>query len=127
MKTNDSEEMRSSYDFSHGVRGKHRQILRKGYTVTIYNEDGTKTIKQYAHEQSKTDWDRLENISDDEIDLSDIPELTEEDFKRMRPSKEVLAERGIKFDPNEPVMITEHHEDGTSTTYILPPPNERIS
>ena len=30
---------------------------------------------------SKTDWDRLKNIKDKEIDTSDIPELDEDFFK----------------------------------------------
>lgn len=77
-------------------------------------------------DKSETDWERLEKMSDDDIDFSDIPELTEDDFKRMKPASEFLKERGIQFDPNEPIMITEHREDGTSTTYELPPPKERM-
>lgn len=45
--TKESEEMRSEYDFSDGVRGKHVQELRQGYRVTIHNEDGTVTVKEY--------------------------------------------------------------------------------
>lgn len=77
-------------------------------------------------DKTETDWERLENMSDDDIDLSDIPELTEEAFKRMRPGKDILAERGIKFDPTEPYTITEHHEDGTSITYEMPPLKSRV-
>lgn len=47
MKTDNDNEMRTEYDFSGGVRGKHFRKLREGYTVTIYNEDGTKTIEKY--------------------------------------------------------------------------------
>jgi len=35
----------------------------------------------------------LEDMPDSEIDCSDIPELTEERFARMRPFVEVMAER----------------------------------
>ena len=44
-----------------------------------------------------TDWARLENMSDEDIDFSDIPELTEEELQRMRPVSEVIpafARRG---------------------------------
>jgi hypothetical protein len=34
----------------------------------------------------------LEEMPDSEIDCSDIPELTEERFARMRPFQEVLTE-----------------------------------
>ncbi|MCB8984085.1 MAG: ABC transporter ATP-binding protein [Ardenticatenaceae bacterium] len=39
--------MRSEYDFSNGVRGKHYLQLREGYTVTVHNEDGTTTTEKY--------------------------------------------------------------------------------
>ena len=75
--------------------------------------------------KTETDWERLDHMDDDEIDLSDIPELTEEDFDRMKSSKKVLPERGLLFDPTEPYTITEHHADGTSTTQEMPPLQER--
>lgn len=34
----------------------------------------------------------LDEMPDDEIDCSDIPELTDEQFARMRPFREVVAE-----------------------------------
>lgn len=71
---------------------------------------------------SQTDWERLEEMSDEDIDFSDIPELTEEDFKRAKPSAQFFKERGIKFDPTAPMIVTEYQEDGTAVTYELPPP-----
>ncbi len=38
------EEMLDEYDFAGGVRGKHAEAMKAGYTITIHNEDGTKTI-----------------------------------------------------------------------------------
>jgi uncharacterized protein (DUF4415 family) len=32
--------------------------------------------------ESRTDWARIDAMTDDEIDTSDIPEVTEEEFKR---------------------------------------------
>ena len=52
MKTNNSDEIKPFYDSSDGVRGKHSRQLREGYTVTIYNEDGTKTTEQYDSEKN---------------------------------------------------------------------------
>jgi hypothetical protein len=72
--------------------------------------------------ESQTNWERLEAMDDEDIDLSDIPELTEEDFKRAKPVAQFFKERGIKFDPNEPIVVTEYQEDGTAVTYELPPP-----
>jgi uncharacterized protein (DUF4415 family) len=42
---------------------------------------------------SQTDWDRLAEMKDEEIDLSDIPELTDEQLKRMRPTAELIPTR----------------------------------
>jgi hypothetical protein len=39
------DEMRSEYDFSGGVRGKHFRAYRQGYTVTIHKDDGTTVVK----------------------------------------------------------------------------------
>ena len=46
------DEMRSEYDFTGGVRGKHYQVLREeGYIVRIYNDDGTVTERRVAGER----------------------------------------------------------------------------
>lgn len=37
--------MRSEYNFSGGVRGKHHHALQAGYTITICHEDGAKEVK----------------------------------------------------------------------------------
>lgn len=42
----------------------------------------------------ESDWDRVEAMTDDEIDTSDIPPLTEDFFRRARvrmPKKEVTV------------------------------------
>ncbi len=38
-------EMLPEYDFSNGVRGKHYRQMQRGHTITIFNPDGTTTIK----------------------------------------------------------------------------------
>jgi hypothetical protein len=44
--------MRSEYDFTGGVRGKHHKVLREeGYVVRIYNDDGTVTERRVAGER----------------------------------------------------------------------------
>lgn len=44
------EDMKSEYDFSGGVRGKHYQAYRQGHSVTIHNTDGTETIQHFGPE-----------------------------------------------------------------------------
>jgi uncharacterized protein (DUF4415 family) len=39
---------------------------------------------------SQTDWDRLDKMEEEEIDLSDIPALTDEQLKNMRPTAELI-------------------------------------
>lgn len=70
--------------------------------------------------ESQTDWERLENMTDDDIDLSDIPEITAEQFAKAKPTKEFFAERGIEFNPEGPHTVTVHYEDGKTKTYELP-------
>ena len=38
--------------------------------------------KNIITQQSKTDWAKIDAMSEDEIDYSDIPEVTEEFFKQ---------------------------------------------
>ena len=38
--------------------------------------------KSFSSKASQTDWERINAMSDEEIDLSDIPEVTEEQMKR---------------------------------------------
>jgi hypothetical protein len=64
------------------------------------------------------EWDETKR-SDEDIDFSDIPELTEEDFKRMRPGAEVFRERGFAYPITGPVQVIVHKEDGTSETYDI--------
>ncbi len=37
--------MRSEYDFSGGMRGRHCRAMQAGYTVTIHKADGTTVVK----------------------------------------------------------------------------------
>ena len=46
--TADDEDMQPEYDFSKGVRGKHYQAFRKGYTVTIHKKDGTVELRDFT-------------------------------------------------------------------------------
>ena len=47
--------MRSEYDFSDRVRGKHHKVLRKeGYIIRIHNDDGTVIERHVAGERMVT-------------------------------------------------------------------------
>jgi hypothetical protein len=82
--------------------------------------------KKHTSLESNTDWERLDAMTDDDIDFSDIPPLTEEQLQAMRPHAEVMAEHGIEFDPTEPITVTVHHEDGSTTTYEKQPSQRRM-
>jgi hypothetical protein len=65
----------------------------------IPDEDKTENMVRYTldpnqplTEDQKAELARLADMPDSEIDFSDIPELTEEDFKRMRPFREAHPE-----------------------------------
>lgn len=58
-------------------------------------------------------------MTDEDIDFSDIPELTKEDFKRARRSAEVFRERGYAYPITSPVQVTVHKDDGTSETFEI--------
>ncbi len=38
--------MRTEYDFSGGVRGKHYRAMQAGYTITIHKGDGATVTKE---------------------------------------------------------------------------------
>ena len=38
--------MRTEYDFTGGVRGKHYRAMQAGYTVTIHKADGTTVTRE---------------------------------------------------------------------------------
>jgi len=40
--------------------------------------------KKYTSKDSQTDWDRVSKMEDKDIDFSDIPEITEEQFTRSQ-------------------------------------------
>ena len=43
--------MRAEYDFSGGVRGKHYEALREGYSVKVQRADGTTLVQQVRLEE----------------------------------------------------------------------------
>ena len=43
---NDTADIASEYDFSHGVRGKHAAAMRDGYTMVIHHSDGTTEVRE---------------------------------------------------------------------------------
>ena len=45
---------------------------------------------------SRTDWDRLDKMTDEEIDYSDIPPLTDEFFARAR----LVLPHAVELDPD---------------------------
>ncbi|RWX45540.1 hypothetical protein H206_02656 [Candidatus Electrothrix aarhusensis] len=38
--------MRTEYDFTGGVRGKHHRAMQAGYSVTVHQADGTSVTKE---------------------------------------------------------------------------------
>ena len=79
--------MMPEYDFKNGIRGKHYQAYQKGHTVTIHRKDGTTQVQHFINAKdlsntSQTNWQALESDSDENIDYSDIPPLTDEFFDR---------------------------------------------
>jgi hypothetical protein len=46
----EQDDMRSEYDFSGGVRGKHYQAYRQGHTVKIHQTDGNVIVQHFTLE-----------------------------------------------------------------------------
>ena len=40
------DDMRSEYDFSSGIRGKHYRAMQSGYTITVRQPDGKTLVKE---------------------------------------------------------------------------------
>jgi hypothetical protein len=47
----ENSDMRPEYDFTGGVRGKHYQALRRGYTVKVHQSDGTTLVQHFKLEE----------------------------------------------------------------------------
>ena len=45
--------IRSEYDFTQGIRGKHYKAYRQGHRVTIYKVDGTKVMQNFKLEKGE--------------------------------------------------------------------------
>jgi hypothetical protein len=45
-KNREKEEVQKEYDFSKGVRGKHFEAMRKGYTTIIHKSDGSTVVRE---------------------------------------------------------------------------------
>jgi len=60
-------------------------------------------------------------MTDDEIDFSDLPELSEEQLQAMQPTRHFFAERGLAYVPEPVESITVRYEDGTIITHMLAP------
>lgn len=78
--------------------------------------------KNSSSPNSQTDWKRLEKLIDEEIDLSDIPELTAVDFENAKPLAERLAERGVIYQATDSHSVQVEHEDGTVKEIVVKSP-----
>ena len=56
--TASDETMRTEYDFSHGVRGKHHKAYRQGHQATIHKSDGTTVVQNFKLEEGAVVLDR---------------------------------------------------------------------
>ena len=61
---------------------------------------------------SETDWERVDKMTDDEIDRSDIPPLTEEFFKRAK----IRLPNGIRLDSD--IVAWFRQQDGDPSALI---------
>lgn len=77
--------------------------------------------------ESRTEWARLATMTDDDIDFSDLPELSDEQLQTMQPTRRFFAERGLTYEPQPVETITIQHDDGAVTTYNLAPHGNLIT
>ena len=90
------------------------------YALSQPDEQLDKNNKTFSLE-SQTDWQRLEAMSDDDIDLAEIPALNRAQLKQMKPLNQVLAKRGIEIQTTAVSTVTIYHEDGHTSTHQLAP------
>ena len=90
------------------------------YALSQPDEQLDKNNKTFSLE-SQTDWQRLEAMSDDDIDLAEIPALNRAQLKQMKPLNQVLAKRGIEIQTTAFSTVTIYHEDGHIITHQLAP------
>lgn len=64
----------------------------------------TKDLQTELRANSRTHWERLDGLSDEEIDTSDIPPLTDEDFARSEWRLPAALKPNL-FAETVPVMV----------------------
>jgi hypothetical protein len=64
----ETNEMRSEYDFSNGIRGKHHKAYRQDHTVTIKKQDGSVDVHYFTSEDGAVilDPDVIKHFPDSE-------------------------------------------------------------
>jgi len=64
----ETNEMRSEYDFSNGIRGKHHKAYRQGHTVTIKKQDESVDVHYFTFEDGAVilDPDVIKHFPDSE-------------------------------------------------------------
>jgi uncharacterized protein (DUF4415 family) len=91
-------------------------ILKGRVVVVAYTErddniriisarKATKNEQIYYFEQLTTDWERIDAMEDNAIDLSDIPELTPEQFTKA------VVKHGLKDSPNKTQLTIRVDQD----------------
>lgn len=63
---------------------KHGLDFRDAEYASFRCEKLQNMSKESTSHHSETDWDYIDNLKDEEIDLSDIPEITEEQFSKAK-------------------------------------------
>ncbi len=66
-------------------------------------------------------------MTEDDIDFSDLPELSEAQLQAMQLTRHFFAERGMVYVPKPVESITMQHDDGTVTTHSLAPHGNLIT
>jgi len=60
-------------------------------------------------------------MQDEDIDLSEIPALTREQIRQMKPLSQVLAKRGLRSPTTTVSTVIIYHENGRVSTHQLAP------
>lgn len=115
--------MKSEYDFSGGIRGKHYKVYQQGHSVKINHPDGTHTIRQYDSDNNLVlsaqnlptslldELDAMKQATDDALWIAINPSVSPQQRERLAELNALGGEQELtpaEYNEQETLLMVHH-------------------